>query len=170
MLGHPVRIRVLELLVDGPKPVRDLLIAIEVEPPNPSQHLAVLRHSGVGRGGGRSDERGTADLAGGRPDCWNSSVKRKRAAGQRRERGWAPTPAAMGTASRRPADRLRPVCLFWSSRRRTCPSANRTGHTGQCGHHRQLALDEGAAGAPNAGPDQLRLGGERASARRRCLQ
>ncbi|KPM51982.1 transcriptional regulator [Frankia sp. CcI49] len=47
MLGHPVRIRVLELLVDGPKPVRDLLIAIEVEPPNLSQHLAVLRRSGI---------------------------------------------------------------------------------------------------------------------------
>ncbi|MEU6497612.1 metalloregulator ArsR/SmtB family transcription factor [Streptomyces sp. NPDC046984] len=47
MLGHPVRIRVLELLQDGPKPVRDLLIAIEVEPSNLSQQLAVLRRSGI---------------------------------------------------------------------------------------------------------------------------
>ncbi|WP_240958304.1 ArsR/SmtB family transcription factor [Streptomyces barkulensis] len=47
MLGHPVRIRVLELLQDGPKPVRDLLAAIEVEPPNLSQQLAVLRRSGI---------------------------------------------------------------------------------------------------------------------------
>ncbi|ONH58965.1 transcriptional regulator [Frankia sp. CcI49] len=47
MLGHPVRIRVLELLVDGPTPVRDLLSKIEVEPPNLSQHLAVLRRSGL---------------------------------------------------------------------------------------------------------------------------
>ncbi|MFG2549508.1 ArsR/SmtB family transcription factor [Streptomyces sp. NPDC048581] len=47
MLGHPVRIRVLELLLDGPKPVRDLLAAIEVEPSNLSQQLAVLRRSGI---------------------------------------------------------------------------------------------------------------------------
>ncbi|WP_127508833.1 ArsR/SmtB family transcription factor [Actinoplanes solisilvae] len=46
-LGHPVRIRVLELLQDGPKPVRDLLAAIEVEPSNLSQQLAVLRRAGM---------------------------------------------------------------------------------------------------------------------------
>ncbi|NUT42748.1 MAG: winged helix-turn-helix transcriptional regulator [Thermoactinospora sp.] len=47
LLGHPVRIRVLELLQDGPKPVRDLLAAIDVEATGLSQHLAVLRRSGV---------------------------------------------------------------------------------------------------------------------------
>ncbi|MGW7365333.1 ArsR/SmtB family transcription factor [Streptomyces sp. NPDC054841] len=47
MLGHPVRIRVLELLQDGPMPVRDLLAAIEVEASNLSQQLAVLRRSGI---------------------------------------------------------------------------------------------------------------------------
>ena len=47
MLGHPVRIRVLELLQDGPLPVRELLGAIEVEPATLSQHLAVLRRSGI---------------------------------------------------------------------------------------------------------------------------
>jgi ArsR family transcriptional regulator len=47
MLGHPVRIRVLELLQDGPKPVRELLAAIEIEPSNLSQQLAVLRRSGI---------------------------------------------------------------------------------------------------------------------------
>jgi DNA-binding transcriptional ArsR family regulator len=46
-LGHPVRIRVLELLQDGPKPVRDLLAAIDVEAPNLSQQLAVLRRAGM---------------------------------------------------------------------------------------------------------------------------
>jgi len=46
-LGHPVRIRVLELLADGPKPVRDLLAEIEVEPSSLSQQLAVLRRSGI---------------------------------------------------------------------------------------------------------------------------
>jgi ArsR family transcriptional regulator len=47
MLGHPVRIRVLELLQDGPTPVRDLLAEIEVEPSTLSQQLAVLRRSGI---------------------------------------------------------------------------------------------------------------------------
>ncbi len=47
MLGHPVRIRVLELLQDGPMPVRELLAAIEVEPSGLSQQLAVLRRSGI---------------------------------------------------------------------------------------------------------------------------
>ncbi|HEY9410398.1 MAG TPA: metalloregulator ArsR/SmtB family transcription factor [Jiangellaceae bacterium] len=47
MLGHPVRIRVLELLQDGPTPVRDLLAAIEIEPSSLSQQLAVLRRSGI---------------------------------------------------------------------------------------------------------------------------
>ena len=46
-LGHPVRIRVLELLQDGPKPVRDLLAEIEVEASNLSQQLAVLRRAGM---------------------------------------------------------------------------------------------------------------------------
>lgn len=47
MLGHPVRIRVLELLSDGPMPVRELLARIEVERSNLSQQLGVLRRSGI---------------------------------------------------------------------------------------------------------------------------
>jgi ArsR family transcriptional regulator len=47
MLGHPVRIRVLELLQEQPMRVRDLLAAIEVEPASLSQQLAVLRRSGI---------------------------------------------------------------------------------------------------------------------------
>ncbi|MFD5107178.1 ArsR/SmtB family transcription factor [Streptomyces cinereoruber] len=47
MLGHPVRIRVLELLQDGPMPVRDLLAELGVEAPALSQQLAVLRRSGI---------------------------------------------------------------------------------------------------------------------------
>ncbi|MFE0701099.1 ArsR/SmtB family transcription factor [Streptomyces sp. NPDC058872] len=47
MLGHPVRIRVLELLQDGPMAVRDLLAEIDVEASNLSQQLAVLRRSGI---------------------------------------------------------------------------------------------------------------------------
>ena len=47
MLGHPVRIRVLELLARGPMPVRDLLAEIEIGPAGLSQQLAVLRRSGI---------------------------------------------------------------------------------------------------------------------------
>ncbi len=46
-LGHPVRIRVLELLQDGPLPVRDLLAEIDVEASNLSQQLSVLRRAGM---------------------------------------------------------------------------------------------------------------------------
>ncbi|RAS71309.1 DNA-binding transcriptional ArsR family regulator [Lentzea atacamensis] len=47
MLGHPVRIRVLELLQDGPRAVRELLAEVEVEPSSLSAQLAVLRRSGI---------------------------------------------------------------------------------------------------------------------------
>lgn len=47
MLGHPVRIRVLELLGEGPKQVRDLLSATGVEASSLSQQLAVLRRAGI---------------------------------------------------------------------------------------------------------------------------
>ncbi|AXT86400.1 transcriptional regulator [Aeromicrobium sp. A1-2] len=46
-LGHPVRIRVLELLQEGPRPVHELLADIEVESSNLSQQLAVLRRAGL---------------------------------------------------------------------------------------------------------------------------
>ncbi len=47
MLGHPVRIRVLELLQGGPKPVRDLLAEIDIEPSSLSRQLAVLGRSDI---------------------------------------------------------------------------------------------------------------------------
>ncbi len=46
-LGHPARIRVLELLEDGPLPVRELLAEIDIEASNLSQQLAVLRRAGL---------------------------------------------------------------------------------------------------------------------------
>lgn len=48
-LGHPTRIRVLELLQDGARPVHELLTEIEVEASNLSQQLAVLRRAGLVR-------------------------------------------------------------------------------------------------------------------------
>ena len=52
VLGHPVRIRVLELLCEGPRPVRDLLAdhhmeAVAVTASSLSQQLAVLRRYGI---------------------------------------------------------------------------------------------------------------------------
>jgi ArsR family transcriptional regulator, arsenate/arsenite/antimonite-responsive transcriptional repressor len=47
MLGHPVRIRVLELLGERPRQVRELLAEIDVEASNLSQQLAVLRRAEI---------------------------------------------------------------------------------------------------------------------------
>jgi DNA-binding transcriptional ArsR family regulator len=44
-LGHPVRIRLLELLSERDHAVHELLQEIVVEPSNLSQHLAVLRRT-----------------------------------------------------------------------------------------------------------------------------
>ena len=46
-LGPPVRIRVLELLQDGPRAVRELLGDVEVESSSLSQQLGVLRRTGL---------------------------------------------------------------------------------------------------------------------------
>ena len=48
-LGHPVRIRVLELLAERDHAVHELLDRIEVEQSGLSQHLAVLRRTGLVR-------------------------------------------------------------------------------------------------------------------------
>lgn len=46
-LGHPVRVRLLELLVPGEQPVSTLLAETGLEASHLSQHLGVLRRSGV---------------------------------------------------------------------------------------------------------------------------
>ncbi|MBW4030395.1 MAG: winged helix-turn-helix transcriptional regulator [Acidobacteria bacterium] len=46
-LSHPVRIRILELLVAGELPVSDLRDEIGVEPSSLSQHLSVLKQVGL---------------------------------------------------------------------------------------------------------------------------
>lgn len=46
-LGHPARIRVLELLADGDRTVGELLPEIGLEASNLSQQLGVLRRAGV---------------------------------------------------------------------------------------------------------------------------
>lgn len=46
-LGHPVRVRALELLLKGPRPVHELLAEIGTEPSSLSQQLAVLRRAGL---------------------------------------------------------------------------------------------------------------------------
>lgn len=46
-LGHPARIRVLELLAAGDKAVHELRAVIDVEPSSLSQQLSVLRLAGL---------------------------------------------------------------------------------------------------------------------------
>jgi ArsR family transcriptional regulator len=47
VLGHPVRIRILELLLDGERTVGDLQAALSLDSSGTSQHLAALRQQGV---------------------------------------------------------------------------------------------------------------------------
>lgn len=46
-LGHPARIRILELLAERDHAVHELLAEIEIEPSNLSQQLAVLRRTSL---------------------------------------------------------------------------------------------------------------------------
>jgi len=46
-LGHPARIRILELLSERDRPVYEMLAEIGIEPSNLSQQLAVLRRAGL---------------------------------------------------------------------------------------------------------------------------
>ena len=46
-LGHPARVRILELLVEGEQPVSQLLKATGLEPSSLSQHLNVVKNSGL---------------------------------------------------------------------------------------------------------------------------
>ena len=46
-LGHPARIRILELLSERDRPVHELLASIDIEQSNLSQQLAVLRRAGL---------------------------------------------------------------------------------------------------------------------------
>lgn len=47
VLGHPVRVRVLELLRDGERSVGDLQAALEIDSSGTSQHLSALRRQGL---------------------------------------------------------------------------------------------------------------------------
>ena len=46
-LGHPVRVRLLELLTPGEQPVSELITATGLEASHLSQHLTVLRRTGL---------------------------------------------------------------------------------------------------------------------------
>ncbi len=46
-LGHPVRIRILELLTDGPRSVSELNESVGIEASHLSQQLGVLKRSGL---------------------------------------------------------------------------------------------------------------------------
>jgi len=67
ILGHPIRIRVLELLQDGPLQVSELLQDLGIEASSLSQQLAVLRRAGIvistRRGTSVSYELAASDVA-----------------------------------------------------------------------------------------------------------
>ncbi|HWH11923.1 MAG TPA: metalloregulator ArsR/SmtB family transcription factor [Solirubrobacteraceae bacterium] len=46
-LGHPLRIRILEILVGGERTVRDLQAELDLDSSGTSQHLAALRRQGL---------------------------------------------------------------------------------------------------------------------------
>lgn len=46
-LGHPIRIRILELLVDGERTVGDLQTELAIDSSGTSQHLNALRQQGM---------------------------------------------------------------------------------------------------------------------------
>ena len=47
VLGHPARVRILELLRDGERGVGDLQAALELDSSGTSQHLSALRKQGL---------------------------------------------------------------------------------------------------------------------------
>jgi ArsR family transcriptional regulator len=47
VLGHPARVRILELLRDGEKTVGELQAALDLDSSGTSQHLAALRQHGI---------------------------------------------------------------------------------------------------------------------------
>ena len=47
ILGHPVRVRILELLRDGERTVGDLQLQLQMDSSGTSQHLGALRKQGV---------------------------------------------------------------------------------------------------------------------------
>ena len=47
VLGHPIRLRIVELVAEGEKSVSELVQAMGAEPSNTSRHLAVLKRAGI---------------------------------------------------------------------------------------------------------------------------
>ena len=46
-LGHPTRLKIVELLREGEKCVCEIIPALQLEQPNVSSHLAILRKEGI---------------------------------------------------------------------------------------------------------------------------
>lgn len=44
-LAEPSRLRIVELLLDGPKPVNDIVSALKISQPQASKHLCVLKRA-----------------------------------------------------------------------------------------------------------------------------
>lgn len=50
VLGHPARVRIVELLRDGDQTVSELQAALDLDSSGTSQHLAALRRTGIVQG------------------------------------------------------------------------------------------------------------------------
>ncbi|MEN3033553.1 MAG: metalloregulator ArsR/SmtB family transcription factor [Aquificaceae bacterium] len=46
-LGHPVRLRIIKVLIEGKQCVKNLSELLNTSQPNISQHLGILRHRGI---------------------------------------------------------------------------------------------------------------------------
>lgn len=46
-MGHPIRLRIVHLLKDGPQPVLDIAQRLGISQPTVSRHLAILRNIGI---------------------------------------------------------------------------------------------------------------------------
>jgi ArsR family transcriptional regulator len=72
VLGHPVRVRVLQLLRGGELSVRALQEALEIDSSVTSQHLAALRKQGFVTSRREGTSVYTESPTRGRSSCWSS--------------------------------------------------------------------------------------------------
>ncbi|MCS7084064.1 MAG: metalloregulator ArsR/SmtB family transcription factor, partial [Aquificaceae bacterium] len=47
VLGHPIRLKIVRVLIDGKQCVKNLSELLNTSQPNISQHLGILRHMGI---------------------------------------------------------------------------------------------------------------------------
>ena len=79
VLGHPARVRILELLREGERSVGALQAELELDSGGTSQHLAALRRIGLVTRGGRERASTTASTTSGSSTCSRRAARSSRA-------------------------------------------------------------------------------------------